>query len=470
MTRKLYTLPGPKTKELIEIHNKYLATTTHDPNYPISVEKGKGIYFWDRDGNVFIDCFSQVGIANVGYCHPKVDEALKNQIDKLTACIGTDTYNSAQMEAAKKLVELTKKVFPSRDWKVFFGSSGLEANNAAIKLLLVRARPDRRKFIAFLGAFHGRGLGSSLDVSASKSLHKRDFPTALPVLHLSYPDCNHCAYEKIPESCDELCIRIIEKEYLGRLMDPDEINGVFIEPVQGEGGIIIPNLKAIKRLYDLCKKYDWALVSDEVQAGLGRTGKIFAVEHFGIMPDVICLAKALGSGVPISATIFPAEWDFKKSGQHSTTFGGEPIGWAAAKATLEVLESENLAENAAKMGEYFIKKLEEIRINFNQKDWSHKVGYIGDVRGLGLMIGVEFIKDLFDREPNSELRDRVVAECLKRGIAPLGAGHPKRNPTIRFLPPLIVKKNDIDEICVRFERALRAAARNLAANKKKEGN
>lgn len=436
-------IPGRKTLNLIARHQRVLATTTHDANFPISVEVGRGIYVFDADDNKFIDCFSQVSIADIGYNNHKVVAAVTRQAEKLMACIGTDVYNTAQVEAAEKLAEITYKSFPCDDWKVYFCSSGGEANNAAIKLLLDR-RPQRKKFISFLGAFHGR-FGYALDVASSKSLHKKDFPKALDMIHLPYPDCGHCAYEKKPEDCGQLCIRFIEKEYLGRLCGPEEINGVIMEPIQGEGGFIVPNFKAIQDLYLLCRKYDWALVDDEVQAGLGRTGRMFAIEHFGINPDVICLAKKLGSGIPIGAIVFRGNWNFTGSGRHSTTFGGGPLGWVATKATLEVLEEEHLVDNAAETGAYFMEKLKAIRNPF-----------IGDVRGMGLMLGVEFIDE--KGGPNPDFRNAVLRECINHGILPLAAGHPKRNPIIRFLPPLIVTKNDIDEIVARFEKALNRAA------------
>ncbi len=440
-------IPGPKTLEIIERHKKVLATTTHDPNFPVSIERGKGIYVWDLDGNKYIDCFTQVSIADIGHCHPKVVEAVRRQSKKLMACIGTDVYNEAQVKAAEKLVEITKKSFPQKDWRVYFCSSGGEANNAAVKLLLDR-RPQRKRFISFLGAFHGR-FGYALDAAASKSLHKRDYPQALSVIHLPYPDCLHCAYEKHPANCNELCIRFIEKEYLGRLCDPEEINGVFIEPIQGEGGYIIPDDVAIQKLHELCRKYDWALIVDEIQAGLGRTGKMFATEHFEVTPDIICLAKKLGSGIPIGAVIFPQEWDFTQPGRHSTTFGGGPLGWAAVKATLEVIEEENLVANAAETGAYFLEKLREIQERFN---------IIGEVRGIGLMIGIEFMDH--NGGPNSSLRNAVLQECLKQGIIPFSAGHYKRNPIIRFIPPLTISKADVDEILARFEKALKKVLRN----------
>ncbi len=439
-----------ETLKLIKRHQIVMATTTHSPDLPVSVEKGKGIYVWDADGNKYFDCFSQVGIADLGHCHPAVVEAVKNQTEKLMACIGTDVYNIAQVEAAEKLAEITKKSFPQRDWRSFFCSSGAEANNAAIKLLIDR-RPGRQRFISFLGAFHGR-IGYALDVASSKSLHKRDYPEALSVIRLPYPDCNHCAYEKNTDNCGQLCVRFIEKEILGRLCDPEEINGVIMEPIQGEGGIVVPNFLAMKKLYEICQKYEWALISDEVQVGLGRTGKMFAIEHFGIVPDVICLAKKLGSGVPIGAIVFSRDWDFSKAGRHSTTFGGGPMGWAAAKATLEVLEKENLVENAAKTGAYFLEKLKKLqKYNFQ---------HISDVRGLGLMLAVEFI----DKEglPNPTLRDAVIKEGLNNGLLLLGAGHPERNPVVRFLPPITTTRDEIDEIIERFSLSLKKASGLIA--------
>ena len=436
----------PKTLELIARHKKALATTTHGLD-SVSVERGRGIYVWDAEGNKYIDCVSQVSIADIGHCHPKVVQAVKRQAEKLMACIGTDFYNTAQVEAAEKLAEITKKSFPKKDWRVYFCSSGGEANNAAIKLLLDR-RPKRQRFISFLGAFHGR-FGYALDVASSKALHKSGYPEGLSVIHLPYPDCMHCAYEKDPADCEQLCIRVIEKEYLGRLCDSNEINGVIIEPIQGEGGFIVPDFNAVRKLRELCSKYYWTLIVDEVQAGLGRTGKMFAIENFGVLPDVICLAKKLGSGIPIGAVVFPRFWDFTVPGRHSTTFGGGPLGWATAKATLEVLEEEDLAANAAEKGLYLLEKLKEIEDKF--------ADYIGEVRGLGLMIGVEFINE--KGEPNPSLRNAVIEECLKRGLIVLGAGHPQRNPTIRFSPPLTVTEDDVDKIAARFEKALKAAAR-----------
>ncbi|MBI2626461.1 MAG: aminotransferase class III-fold pyridoxal phosphate-dependent enzyme [Candidatus Nealsonbacteria bacterium] len=445
-------VPGPKTIKLIERHQKVLAATTHDANFSVSIERGEGIYVWDLDGNKYIDCFTQVAIADIGHCHPKVVRAVNRQAKKLMACIGTDVYSLAQVEAAEKLAEIAKKSFPQQDWRVYFCSSGGEANNAAIKLLIDR-RPQRKRFISFLGAFHGR-FGYALDVASSKSLHKRDYPEALPVIRLPYPDCQHCAYEKKEHNCSQFCIRFIEKEYLGRLCDPEEINGVIIEPIQGEGGFIVPNASAIRKLHEFCKKYDWALIADEVQTGLGRTGKMFAIENFGVKPDIICLAKKLGSGVPIGAIVFPSDWNFTKSGRHSTTFGGGPLGWVSAKATLEVIEEENLVANAAKTGAYFIERLNEIQVRFNNCGGNH-AGYISYVRGLGLMIGVEFIDK--DGGPNPKLRTAVICECLKNGIIPLAAGHPQRNPIIRFLTPLCVTEADINEIASRFEKALNNA-------------
>lgn len=224
---------GSETLELIERHKKVLATTTHGPNFPVSIERGNGIWVWDADGNAYIDCTSQVSIADIGHCHPKVVEAVRCQAGKLMACIGTDFYNTAQVETAEKLTEITKKSFPQRDWRTYFCSSGGEANNAVYKLL-ADIRPQRKLFLSFLGDFHGR-FGAALAFSSSKALHKRGFDEDPPTIHLPYPDCLHCAYEKSPTGCNQICIRIIEKEYLGRLCDPKEINGVVIEPIQGEG-------------------------------------------------------------------------------------------------------------------------------------------------------------------------------------------------------------------------------------------
>ncbi|MEM2979686.1 MAG: aminotransferase class III-fold pyridoxal phosphate-dependent enzyme, partial [Methanomassiliicoccales archaeon] len=357
---------------------------------------------------------------------PIVIEAIKRQLDRFIHFAGTDFYYDVQSNLAKKLAEITPGDFQK---KVFFSNSGTESIEAAMKI--VRWSTKRPQFVAFIGAFHGRTLGS-LSLTASKPVQRaRYFPTVPGVIHLPYAYCYRCPYHLEYPSCDIWCARIFEEVYFDSFVCPDEIGAIFVEPIQGEGGYIVPPQEFIKEIYKITRKYSILLVDDEVQAGIGRTGRMWGIDHFGIVPDILCCAKALGSGVPIGATIFDSRYDFKIKGSHSNTFGGNPLACASALATLEVLEKENLIDKAKKSGDYLRRRLEEM------KD-SHNI--IGDVRGLGLMQATEIVKDKESKERAVKERDKIIEVAFNKGLILLGCG----NSSVRYIPPLNVTIEEID--------------------------
>lgn len=416
--------PGPKAKKIIEVDEKYLATSTKA--LPLAIESASGSTVIDADGNRFLDFTSGVAVLNVGHRHPIVIEAIKRQLDRFIHFAGTDFYYDVQSNLAKKLAEITPGDFQK---KVFFSNSGTESIEAAMKI--VRWSTKRPQFVAFIGAFHGRTLGS-LSLTASKPVQRaRYFPMVPGVIHLPYAYCYRCPYHLEYPSCDIWCARIFEEVYFDSFVCPDEIGAIFVEPIQGEGGYIVPPQEFIKEIYKITRKYSILLVDDEVQAGIGRTGRMWGIDHFGIVPDILCCAKALGSGVPIGATIFDSRYDFKIKGSHSNTFGGNPLACASALATLEVLEKENLIDKAKKSGDYLRRRLEEM------KD-SHNI--IGDVRGLGLMQATEIVKDKESKERAVKERDKIIEVAFNKGLILLGCG----NSSVRYIPPLNVTIEEID--------------------------
>ncbi len=434
------TPPGPKAREIVEKSHSTLATTTQW--LPLVVKRAKGVIVEDVDGNIYYDFAVGVSVLNLGHSHPAVVEAIKRQAELYTHFAGTDFYYEPMLKLGEKLREVTPG-----DWgkKVYFGNSGAEAIEAAIKIL--RWSTGRRMFIGFIGAFHGRTMGA-LSLTASKIVHKdRFFPTMPGVVHIPYPDpyrnpWNIDGYEE-PEELTKAVINYLEHYVLERFLPPSEVAGVFFEPIQGEGGYVVPPKNFFKELKKLCDEHGILLVDDEIQTGMGRTGKMWGIEHFGVEPDVMTVAKAMGGGIPIGATIFRAELDFGVEGAHATTFGGNPVACAAALAVLEVIEREKLVENAARMGEYLGKRLEELREK-------HEV--IGDARGIGLFRAIDIVKDQGTKEPHTELRNEIAMEAFKRGLILLPCG----KSAIRVIPPLNVKTEEIDVAMEILEEAFRA--------------
>jgi 4-aminobutyrate aminotransferase len=434
--------PGPRARELLQKDTDLLSRSVVRW-YPLVAESGSGCYVKDVDGNEYVDFNSGIAVLNVGHCHPRVVRAIKDQAEKLIHYSWTDFYYKPIVDLAEQLVRITPGTFPK---KVFFSNSGAEANEAAMKM----ARWHTRKtlFLAYTGSFHGRTFGA-LSLTASKPVHRRHFfPLGQDVTHVPYPYCYRCPFGLTYPECNMWCVDFIEEEVLEKFHPPEDTAAMFIEPVQGEGGYVVPPEDYFQRLKKILDKYDILMVDDEIQAGMGRTGKWFALEHWGVTPDIITAAKALASGVPIGATIAKDEIMDWEGGAHANTFGGNPIACAAGLQVIEVIKDEKLLENANRQGTYLMKRLKEMQ---------QKYPIIGDVRGKGLMIGVEFVKDLETKEPIPQEVLDIMNKCFKRGLAIITAG----KSTMRFAPPLIITHEIIDEGLEIFEGAVKEVAAQL---------
>lgn len=362
----------------------------------------------------------------VGHGHPEILSAIREQAEKLLHYSATDFYYVPFVDLAENLTRITPGNF---DKQVFLCNSGTEAVEAAFKC--VRHHTRKPRMIAFTRGFHGRTLGS-LSLTASKVQHRRGFFPLIPgVTHVPYPYCYRCVFKQEYPECNFWCIDYIEEEVLGTFIPPEEVAAIVFEPIQGEGGYIVPPLGYFKRLKKLADKHGILLVADEVQSGMGKTGKWFAIEHFGIIPDVISTAKALASGLPIGAMIARTElmdWEY---GSHATTFGGNPISCHVANKVIEIIEKKRLMRNATEQGNYILERFNEMKEDFE---------IIGDVRGKGLMIGVELVKDRRSREPAANEAEGIMIECWKKGVLLITAGL----STIRIVPPLVIKRKLVD--------------------------
>jgi len=429
MLPKLKTsLPGPKAKAIID-RDRRIISSSYTRLYPLVAARGEGAIVEDSDGNRFLDFAAGIAVVATGHCHPKVVQAIQDQAARLIHMSGTDFYYENMVRLAERLAALVPGEVPRR---VYFGNSGTEAIEAAIKLC--RYHTGRKQFIAFTGAFHGRTMGS-LALTASKSIQKEGFFPLMPgVHHVPYPDC----YRGVVNSVD-----FIENELFRTTLPPDEVAAIFVEPIQGEGGYIVPPPQFFKDLRRIADEYGILLVLDEVQTGMGRTGKMFACEHFGAVPDVIALAKGIASGLPLGAVVARADLLKWPPGSHASTFGGNPVAVEAALATLDLLEN-GLIANAAHVGAHILSRM---------KDFPHRFPVVGDVRGLGLMIGIELVKDQVSKERNPDLRDKLVQMCFERGLLVLGAG----NNSIRLCPPLIITEDQANVAVDTIEDCLKAA-------------
>lgn len=430
--------PGPRAREIVAADHRYLATATKAS--PVAVSHAEGGKVTDVDGNTYLDFASGISVMNVGHSHPRVVKAVQEQASRLFHFAGTDFYYDAQVALAKKLTEMAPGC---GDKKVFFTNSGTESVEAAMKV--ARWYSGRKRFLAFLGCFHGRTMGA-LSLTSSKTVQRaRSFPLVPGVTHVPYAYCYRCPFKQEPGSCGTLCAKIIEETYFPTILPPDEVAALFLEPVLGEGGYIVPPGAFVRELSRICKENGILLVDDEVQAGMGRTGRMWAIEYFGVVPDILCTSKALGSGLPIGAAILPAHMDLGP-GAHSNIFGGNLLACASALATFEVLETEGLVENASKMGSYLHQRLLELQQH-------HEI--IGDVRGMGLMQATELVRDRRTKEHAARERDDIIERCFKLGLILLPAGR----SAIRYIPPLIVDSEFIDEAVDILDQALREKER-----------
>ncbi len=434
------TLPGPKGKQVIEYDAKYISPSL-SRMYPLVAERASGAIVEDPDGNKFLDFAAGIAVCSTGHCHPKVVQAIQKQAEELIHIAGTDFYHRHMPQLAERLVATMPK---SHQWKVFFGNSGTEAVEGAIKL--ARYATKRDKLIAFYGCFHGRTLGS-LSLTASKNTQRKGFGTLLGgVEHIPYPYAYRCALGHSQENCGGEIIDLLEQQMFKRLFAPEEIAAVIVEPIQGEGGFIPAPLNFLRELQRICNQHGIMLILDEVQAGMGRTGKMWAYDHAGITPDIVLTAKGIASGMPISAFIGKDTVMQWKRGSHGTTYGGNPVCVAAALATLDLIEG-GLMANAKKVGDYIFSKI---------SDWPKRFRIVGDVRGKGLMIGVEIVRDQGTKEKDPELRNKVVLNAFHRGLLTLDSGE----NSIRMSPPLILDEEQADCAIRIMEEAIREAEKS----------
>jgi 4-aminobutyrate aminotransferase len=419
------SLPGPQAQAVVALSNR--AVTPSLPHvYPLVVKRAQGAVVEDVDGNRFLDFAAGIAVCSTGHCHPRVVEAIQEQAARLLHICGADFYDLMYVELAGRLGRLA----PGDGLKrVFLGNSGAEAVEAALKL--ARYHTGRSHLLAFFGAFHGRTMGA-VSLTASKPVYHRGFGPLLPgVTHVPYAYCYRCAYHLTYPACDLACVDYIEDVLFEKTIPPDGVAAIFVEPVQGEGGYIVPPEGWLARLRALCDRYGILLVDDEIQSGIGRTGRMFAVEHWDVEPDVICLAKAMASGMPLSATVARDEVMNWPPGSHGSTYGGNPVCCAAAQATLDVIEEEKLMENGTRVG---------ARLMGHLRNLAAESRLIGDVRGLGLMIGVELVRDKVTKAKAKEETDEVVRACFERGLMVLPCG----SNSIRFSPPLTITEAEAD--------------------------
>ena len=440
--RIVVTPPGPKARELLEKDTRVLSQSIVRW-YPLVAESGSGCVVTDVDGNEFIDFNSGLVVLSVGHSHPRVVKAIKDQAEKLIHYSWTDFYYKPIIDLGEQLTRITPGSFSK---KVFFCNSGAEANEAAMKM--ARWHTRNPLFLAYTGAFHGRTFGT-MALTASKPVQRRHFFPLVPeVTHVPYPYCYRCPFGlKYPE-CDMWCVDFIEEEVLKKYHPPEDTAAMFVEPIQGEGGYVVPPDDYFQRLKKILDKYNILLADDEIQSGMGRTGKWFAIEHWGVTPGILTCAKALGSGLPIGAAIAKEELMDWEGGSHANTFGGNPVACAAALQVIEITREEKLLENATRQGAYLMKRLKEMQ---------QKYPIMGDVRGKGLMVAVEFVKDTETKEPAAQEVEDITNKCFKRGLAIITAG----KSAMRFAPPLIITHDLIDEGLEIFEGAVKEVAAQL---------
>ena len=437
-------LPGPKARAAVEADDR-LISPSYTRSYPLVAKRGRGIRVEDVDGNEFLDFAAGIAVTSTGHCHPEVVAAIQKQAAELIHISGTDFYNEPLTDLAERLSAVAPMPGPH---KVFYGNSGAEAVECALKL--ARYHTGRQHVIAFLGAFHGRTMGA-LSLTGSKPQQKRRFAPLVPgVTHVRYPyayrGCTGGAQEE--EAFSLGCARYIEEKLFKTILPPEEVAAIFVEPIQGEGGYVVAPDNFMRELRAICNRHGILLVVDEVQSGAGRTGKWWAVEHSGVEPDMVCMAKGIASGMPLGVCMTKAEIMDWVPGSHASTFGGNPVSIAAALATVDIIEREALG-NAARVGGLMMERLQ---------GWVKTHPLVGEVRGRGLMIGIELVNDKTTREPVNALRNRVEVLAFERGLMVLGCGE----TSLRLCPPLIVSVQEATVALDILEEALTEAEKEHA--------
>ncbi|CAG0941690.1 4-aminobutyrate aminotransferase [Anaerolineae bacterium] len=438
---KIPNLPGPKAQAMIERDNKVISPS-YPRGYPFVMDHGKGSEVWDVDGNRFLDFMGGIAVTSTGYSHPRVVKAIQEQAEKFIH-ISSDFYHENWIKLAEKMDEVAPF---KEDALSFMTNSGTEAVETAIKL--ARYHTKRSNFIGFTGAFHGRTMGAVTFTASKAKYHGGFYPLMNGVTHAPFPNPYRPTLERRKgEDYGEAVVRYIEEDILGQILPPKDVAGILVETIQGEGGYIVPPDGFYPALRKLCDKHGILMILDEVQCGMGRTGKWWAIEHFGVEPDMFTAAKGIASGMPLGACVARKSVMDWAPGTHGNTYGGNPISCAASLATFELIEKEYL-KNAAEVGSYAIEALEEIKARHPS---------IGDVRGKGLMIGVEFVKNRETKEPASELTERVVENGFERGLLMLSCG----KSVIRVAPPLCITKSEMDEGLKILEESLTVAEKEM---------
>jgi 4-aminobutyrate aminotransferase len=414
--------PGPKARAIIE-RDKKVMSQNYAKDYPLVVDRGAGPVVYDVDGNAYLDFAAGIAVVATGHCHPEVVAAVKAQSERFLHMCATDFYYQNVVDLAEGLA---RRAPGGGAWRVFFANSGAEVVEGAVKL--ARLKTGRSKIVAFYGAFHGRTYGA-MSLTASKPVQRSGYGPFLPeVVHSHYAYCYRCPVNREKETCSVECLDLLTETMFSTSVDPKEVAAVIVEPVQGEGGYVVPHPGFLKRLREVTRQHGILLIADEVQCGMGRTGKLFASEHFGLEPDIVTLAKGIASGMPLGALLAKDDVMRWNDGGHGSTFGGNPVSVAAALATLKLLEG-GLVDNADRVGATLKRALEE-------KLARHAT--VGEIRGLGLMIGVEIVRDRKSRAPAPELREKILEEAFRRGLLLLGCG----KSTIRLAPPLVIDDED----------------------------
>jgi 4-aminobutyrate aminotransferase len=416
--------PGPLARAIIA-RDEAFAAPCYIKEYPLVIARGEGTMVEDVDGNRFLDFMAGIAVCSTGYSHPAVVKAIQDAAAKFLHICGGDFY----YEGMAALCERLARIAPGSSKKrVFLSNSGTEAVEGAMKL--ARHATGRTAFVAFKGAFHGRTYGA-LSLTSSKARQHQGFGPFLPdVHHVAYGYCYRCEYGKTFPSCGIFCVETIEKDLFARHLAPSDVAAIFVEPVQGEGGYVLPPPGWLTAVRDLCDRHGIVMVADEVQCGVGRTGKMWACDHEGVEPDILVTSKGLGSGMPIGAIVAKESISTWEHGAHGSTFGGNPVCCAAALATLDLVE-QGLVTNARLRGE---------RLAAGLKGLAATHAVIGDVRGLGLMQGMEFVTDRTTKEPAGDLVHRIEQMAFAKGLLVLAAG----KNALRFAPPLVVNDDDVD--------------------------
>jgi 4-aminobutyrate aminotransferase len=410
-------LPGPIARDLLERDRRFMSPS-YTRVYPLVCARGEGAVIEDVDGNRFLDFTAGIAVTATGHCHPHVTAAIQDQAATLLHMSGTDFYYEPQIDLAQRLAEIAPGDQPKR---VFFTNSGAESLEAALKL--ARYHTGRSRVISFFGAFHGRTYGA-MSLSGSKLVHRRGFSPLVPDIH-------HVPFPSTCGGCEAVCacVRHIEETVLRRTAPPDEVAAIFVEPIQGEGGYRVPPPGFLPALRALCDRYGILLVADEVQTGFGRTGKMFACEHWNVVPDILCLAKGIASGMPLGAIVARKEIMDWPPGSHASTFGGNPVSCRAALATLDLLEGGMIA-NARERGRQLKNGLHDLAADFPR---------IGDIRGLGLMVAADLVNSETG-QLDSVARDDIIQRAFHKGLLLLGCGE----AALRFCPPLCISAQQVE--------------------------